>query len=84
MHDPHVPLSQRDNRLDTECTDDLRQTWTEPGSGRIRSTAYRMPLELISYQACRTRDDALRLERFLTTGKAKGYLKDGLARFLSH
>jgi putative endonuclease len=49
---------------------------------RVRSTAHRVPLELISYEACPNRDDALRRERFLKTGKGKRFLKRRLTAFL--
>ncbi len=36
-----------------------------------------------SYEACLSRDDALRREHFLKTGKGKRYLRNRLAGFLS-
>jgi putative endonuclease len=41
-----------------------------------------MPLELIYYEACPNRDDALRRERFLKTGKGKRFLERRLTAFL--
>jgi putative endonuclease len=41
-----------------------------------------VPLELLFYEACPNRDDALRRERFLKTGKGKRFLKRRLTAFL--
>ncbi|MFQ5790049.1 MAG: GIY-YIG nuclease family protein [Acidobacteriota bacterium] len=82
MHYTYVLLSSRDNRFYTGCTDDLKKRVLEHNTGRVRSTAHRAPLELVYYEACLSRDDALRRERFLKTGKGKRFLKKRLAGFL--
>jgi len=82
MYYSYVLLGKRDNRFYTGCTNDLKNRLLEHNAGRVRSTAYRAPLELIYYEACVNRDDALRRERFLKSGKGKGFLKKRLAVFL--
>jgi putative endonuclease len=82
VHYTYVLLSKRDERFYTGCTDDLQKRVLEHNAGRVRSTAHRVPLELISYEACPNRDDALRRERFLKTGKRKRFLKRRLTAFL--
>jgi putative endonuclease len=77
-----VLLSKRDERFYTGCTDDRQKRVLEHKAGRVRSTAHRVPLELLSYEACPNRDDALRRERFLKTGKGKRFLKRRLTAFL--
>jgi len=71
MQYTYVLLSQRDKQFYTGCTDDLRKRVREHNQARVRSTAHRAPLRLIYYEACLDRDDALRRERFLKTGKGK-------------
>ena len=82
MQYTYVLLSQRDKQFYTGCTDDLRKRVREHNQARVRSTAHRAPLRLIYYEACLNRDDALRRERFLKTGKGKRFLKRRLAGFL--
>jgi putative endonuclease len=82
MHYTYVLLSQKDGRWYTGAAGDLRKRLREHATGNVRSTASRAPLELIYYEACMERDDALRRERFLKTGKGKRYLENRLGRFL--
>ncbi len=83
MHYTYILVSHHDRRFYTGCTSDLCQRLREHRAGRVRSTAYRQPVQLIYYEACLSRDDALRRERFLKTGKGKRYLRNRLAGFLS-
>ena len=83
MHSTYLLLSHQDMRFYTGCSSDLRKRVREHQAGRVRSTAHRQPLKLIYYEACLSRDDALRRERFLKTGKGKRYLRNRVAGFLS-
>jgi len=82
MHYTYVLRSQRDKRFCTGYTSDLRERIREHGLGRVQSTAHRLPLRLVYYEACLNREDALRRERFLKTGKGKRFLNNRLAGFL--
>jgi putative endonuclease len=82
VHYTYVLLSKRDERFYTGCTDDLQKRVLEHKAGRVRSTAHRVALELLFYEACPNRDDALRRERFLKTGQGKRFLKRRLTAFL--
>ena len=83
MHYTYLLLSSRDNRFYTGCTNDLKKRVLAHNAGQVPSTASRAPLELIYYEACLNRDDALRRERFLKTGKGKRFLRNRLAAFLA-
>jgi len=74
MCDTHVLRSDRDQRFYTGAARDLRARMKLHAKGRVRSTAHRRPLTLISYEACQGIDDAFRRERFLKTGKGKRFL----------
>ncbi|MGH7548611.1 MAG: GIY-YIG nuclease family protein [Gemmatimonadales bacterium] len=74
MEYTYVLLSERDGRLYTGSTGDLRARFREHNAGRVHSTAHRRPLKLIYYEACLHPADARRRERFLKTGKGKRYL----------
>ena len=83
MEYTYVLLSEKDNRFYTGCTNDVEKRLRDHNKGRVPSTAYRVPLKLIYYEACLDRSDAIRRERFLKTGKGKQFLKKRLAGFLS-
>lgn len=83
MHYTYVLLSDQDQRFYTGSTSDLGKRVGEHRAGRVRSTAYRQPVKLVYYEACLSRDDALRRERFLKSGKGKRYLRNRLAGPLS-
>ena len=70
----YVLRSERDKRFYTGAARDLRARMKLHAKGRVRSTAHRRPLTLISYEACQGIDDAFRRERFLKTGKGKRFL----------
>lgn len=82
MHYTYVLLSEQDKMLYTGTTRDLGARVRDHANGRVRSTSYRRPLQLIYYEACLSPDDAFRRERFLKTGKGKRYLRNRLASFL--
>lgn len=79
----YVLLSARDRKFYIGCTGDLRARWEQHEHGQVRSTAYRRPLRLIYYEACRNVDDAYRRERYLKSGRGGRYLKQRLASWLS-
>ena len=78
MEYTYVVRSERDDRLYTGSTGDLRARFRDHNAGRVHSTAYRRPLKLIYYEACLHPADARRRERFLKTGKGKRYLNNRL------
>ena len=82
MHYTYVLRSGQDEGFYTGCTSDLRERYRAHAIGRVRSTSRRRPLELVYYEACLSRDDAFRRERFLKSGKGKPYLRTRLAGYL--
>ncbi len=83
MHYTYVLRSDYDGRFYTGYTGDLRQRLREHHRGQVRWTASRQPVQLVYYEACLSREDALRRERFLKSGKGKRYLRSRLVAFLS-
>jgi putative endonuclease len=79
----YVLRSDRDQRFCTGAARDLRTRMKLHAEGRVRATADRRPLTLISYEACHDIGDAFRRERLLKTGKGKRFLRNRLASFLS-
>ncbi|HHT9135600.1 MAG TPA: GIY-YIG nuclease family protein [Candidatus Avalokitesvara rifleensis] len=78
MYYTYVLYSEKDGRLYTGVTRDLKARWAEHMNGRVWSTRYRRPLRLIYYEACQQWEDAMRRERYLKTGRGKLYLRKRL------
>lgn len=79
----YVIKSKKDGRWYTGITDDLRKRLSKHNDGDVPSTKDRAPFELIYYEACVNKDDAVARERYLKSGMGKRYLKNRLKRFLS-
>ena len=47
----------------------------EHQDGKVQATKYRLPVELIYFEACRSRESAAAREIQLKTGFGRGYLK---------
>lgn len=79
----YVLQSEKDGRLYTGLTCNLRKRFKEYNSGRVISTKSRFPFKLIYYEACINEQDAGLREKYLKSGMGKRYLKNRLKRFLS-
>jgi putative endonuclease len=64
-----------DNELYVGHANDLRVRVGQHQEGKVRATAYRLPVELVYYEACRDRRLAQDRERQLKTGFGRAYLK---------
>lgn len=71
----YVLVSGADGMMYTGCTRDLRQRFKMHESGRVPSTAKRLPLKLIYYEACLDESDAFRREKYLKTTYGKRYIR---------
>jgi putative endonuclease len=71
-----------DKRLYTGYSPNLKNRLKEHINGEVISTKNRRPLELIYYEACVDKFDALTRERYLKSGRGKLYIKSRLRRFL--
>jgi putative endonuclease len=74
----YVLKSAKDKRFYIGFTPDLRKRFAAHNAGKVPSTRYRVPFELIYYEACRNRDDALHREKYLKTTYGHRYLKNRL------
>jgi len=83
MNYTYVLQSEKDSRLYTGSTNDLRKRLSEHNHGKVSSTKHREPFKLIYYEACINEQDARAREKYLKTGMGKRYLKNRLKRFLS-
>ena len=71
----YVLKSKKDGKLYVGFCEDLRRRVAEHQKGFVKATESRRPLELIYYEACRNKMDAITRERQLKTGFGRAYLK---------
>jgi putative endonuclease len=83
MYYTYVLLSEKDGRMYTGYTSDLRKRFAAHNAGHVPATKNRAPFELVYYEACLDQQDATAREKYLKTGLGKRYLKSRLKRFLA-
>jgi putative endonuclease len=71
----YVLKSHIDNKLYIGWTNDLRNRIKEHNEGDNISTKFRRPLTLIYYEACLSKEKAIKREKQLKTGFGRAYLK---------
>ena len=77
----YILLSEKDGKMYTGSTGDLRKRFHEHNSGKNFSTKNRGPFKLIYYEACLDRGDAEAREKFLKSGPGKKFVYNRLKRF---
>ncbi len=82
-HYVYVLKSKKDGNFYTGCTKDLRKRFKQHQSGEVKSTAERLPLDLVYYEMCLDQTDAYNREKYLKTGMGKRYIKNRIKSFLS-
>lgn len=82
MNYVYVLMSESDKQFYTGATTNLKDRLEKHQKGRVPSTRNRQPLRLIHYEACVSKDDAFRREKYLKTGMGKRYLRKRLEGFL--
>ena len=83
MHYVYVLRSLTDKQFYTGCTEDLKGRFEQHNKGQSKSTAQRTPFELIYYEACRNKSDALHREKYLKTYNGKMFLRNRLKSYLT-
>lgn len=74
----YVLRSKTDNHLYVGWTDDLQKRLKEHNDGHVESTKYRIPFDLIYFEACLSKEKAIKREKSLKTGFGRTYLKNRL------
>lgn len=78
----YVLLSQKDEELYTGFTIDLNKRIAEHNKGYELSTKSRIPFELIYFEWCLDKKDAIAREKYLKSGMGKKYLRNRLKHYL--
>jgi len=71
----YVLKSRKDGRFYIGWSEDLRLRVEQHNKGQVEATRGRRPLELIYYEACLSREEAIKREKSLKTGFGRKYLK---------
>lgn len=79
----YVLRSKTDKKFYTGFSENLKSRFEEHTKGRVLSTKDRRPLELIYYEACRSKQDAMHREKYLKTHHGKLFLYNRLKSYLT-
>jgi len=64
----YILLSEVDNNFYTGYTNDLEKRISLHNDGKVKSTKYRRPLELVYFEGCFNQQDATHREKYLPYG----------------
>jgi putative endonuclease len=74
----YVLKSLKDSNFYIGFTKDLVKRFNEHNSGKVNSTKYRLPFELVYYEACKNIEDAIHREKYLKSSYGHRCLKNRL------
>ena len=83
FHYVYILQSEKDNKLYTGYTKNLKQRFEIHQKGRVSSTKNRRPLKLVYYEACLSQQDATHREKYLKTYHGKMFLRNRLKSYLT-
>ena len=83
MYYVYVLQSEKDNLFYTGFTTDIERRVNEHNTDQQISTKHRGPFDLVYYEYCLVKEDAIAREKYLKSGMGKRYLKNRLKIFLS-
>lgn len=72
----YVLRSSIDSKLYIGCTNDLKKRFEEHNLGKVDATKYRLPMQLLYYEACLSKAKAFKRERYFKTGYGRRFLKE--------
>ena len=83
MYYTYVLQSEKDDKFYVGFTKDLKLRFEKHSKGQVESTKDRRPLELIYYEACLSKADATKREKYLKTYHGKMFLRKRLKSYLT-
>ena len=83
MYFIYVMKSKKDELLYTGFTDNLERRLLEHNQGMQESTKNRAPFEVIYFERCIDKRDAINREKYLKSGWGKKYLKSRLRYYFN-
>ena len=79
----YILKSDKDENLYTGYTSDLKKRLSQHINGEGTSTKFRRPINLIYFEACLNKYDAIHKEKYLKTTYGKRYIKNRLKNHLN-
>ena len=79
----YVLLSEKDNKLYTGYTKNIKVRFEQHNNGLVNSTKERIPFKLIYFEACLNQSDATHREKYLKTHYGKMFLRNRLKSYLT-
>ena len=79
----YILLSFKDNKFYTGYSKNLKVRFDEHSNGCVDSTKDRRPLELIYYEACLDKKDAIKRENHLKTYHGKKFIRKRVKSYLT-
>ncbi len=81
MYYTYVLEFSKDGRRYIGHTKDLKKRVEDHHNGYVSSTSTRKKFELIYYEACLSKEDAMHREKYFKTGFGRRFLKNRLKRY---
>lgn len=72
----YVLKSNKDARYYVGFTEDLKKRFANHNKGLVESTKNRRPFEIVYYEACLSKEKAIKREKYFKTGFGRKFLKD--------
>jgi putative endonuclease len=83
MYYTNVLQSKKDNKFYAGFTGNLKLRFEQHNKGYVESTKERRPFDLVYYEACLDRDDAIRREKYFKTYHGKIFIRRRLKSYLT-
>jgi putative endonuclease len=83
MYYIYIIQSIKDKYFYVGHTLDLKNRLNKHNKGLVPSTQNRLPFKLLYYEACLSKDDAIKREKYLKTSWGKRYIKNRLKNYLT-
>lgn len=72
----YVLKSIVDGKLYVGFSNDLKRRFLDHNEGKVLSTETRRPFEIVYYEACLSKEKAIKREKYFKTGFGRKFLKD--------
>ena len=72
----YVLQSAKNQKFYYGHTQNLEKRLKDHNAGKTKSTKPNLPYEIVFYEVCKTRRDAIKKEKFFKTGLGRGYIKN--------
>jgi len=83
MYYVYILVSRKDENFYVGFSDDLKRRIDEHKKGKVKSTKYRLPLELVCYEAYIHKEEAMTREKYLKSSDGKKDLRKRLTKTLN-